>query len=215
MDIPSGLSDGDYEPALNRILEQQSYNASDFLVMNAYTVLSYKLPTDHIPGVDDNPDGTFDPNFYEDVTDLNGKDNDGNEARNVHIPIFYGTEQNIYPVALLFKNIDFDTQNNKVTLSNFDTDLLKKKTQAIYLDPTNNNNVRDGYDGDEYKLEYLDLDKLNDKFAKFMTFITTMVQNNTDPDNYKIKYKGKNVDETKDYYYRLFKMLLGNVDSNH
>ena len=176
--------------------------------------LLYKLPTSHIPGVDDQTTDNV-ADYYQNVVDANGVDKDGNNDQHVHVPIFYAMQQNFYPVALLFKNIDIDPTTGAITLSNFDTDLLKNQTKAIYLDPENNNKVRDGYDSDDNRLQYLDLEKLNDKFAQFMTFITTMVPKNTDPDNYKVKYKSKYFNGNIDiaYYSKIYKSILGSDSS--
>jgi hypothetical protein len=72
----------------------------------------------------------------------------------------------------------------------FDTNLLKSQTQAIYIDPKTGK-ARDGHDADSDKLQYLDLEKLNEKFAQFMSFITTLVTKNTNPSDYKINYPDK------------------------
>lgn len=191
----------DYEPGLEKILEDvasSTFNKSDFLVLNSYTVLSYKLPTDDKAPSD----------FYKEVTDANGNDKDGNDARNVHVPIFYGSQQNVFPIGLLFKSD-----------GTFDDNLLKQQTKAIWLDPKTGK-ARDGHDNDSDKLKYLDLDKLNDKFAQFMIMLTTPVNNETNPDNYQIKYHskyhdGKYLSQDEIHYFQtIFKNIFGKSSSN-
>lgn len=197
--VPSSITTSDYEPALKNILNPANlatYKKSDFIALTSNNVLSYKLPAD-----DHSED------FYKDVTDANGNDAKNNDARNVHIPIFSGVQQNVYPIGLLFKE---DSDGNQI----FDTDLLTQKTKAIYIDPKTNK-ARDGHDQDSDKLQYLDLEKLNDKFAQFMSFLTTLVKKNTNPNDYQIKYRSKYYvgDIDVKYYSKLFKDILGSANS--
>jgi hypothetical protein len=204
------------EPALIDILQNQLATAkqSSFIALNTYTVASYKLPTDHIPGVSDqSPDVKT---YYADVTDSNGKDKDGKDAENVHVPLFYGIQPNLFPVGLLFKNIAApDSGKGPIEFHDFDTNLLQEKTQAIYIDPKTGK-ARDGCDIKENKLNYLDLDKLNDKFLQFMTFLTSMVKKNNGPTDYQIKYKSKYFNGNLDnmYFINLYKSIFGNDASS-
>lgn len=196
--LPSAtVSSANYEPALQQIIQNlHNDKSTDFISLNSYTVVSYKLPTD-----DHNND------FYSGVTDFN-KDKDGNNSFNVHIPLFYGVQENLYPIMLLFNK---DGQ--------FDETLLKNQTKAIFLDPKTGK-ARNGHDGDNDKLKYLDVNKLNDKFAQFVAFLTTMVKSNTDPNNYNVKYKSKYFNGGKTgnidipYYMNVFNKLLGNENSD-